>query len=137
MSTDTDEKKQSRAANPFSQWLNGLSGLGQGLGGDLYRQIYKDWEQWFGAQFDKLARSDAFLEQVGKTLEGTLFARTAMNRWLEQSIKAMRLPTLGDLESIHKRLDEIERRLDALADKKPAAPKAAKRPTPREDVPQE
>lgn len=131
MSVGADDKG-GRAANPWAQWLNGLSGLGQGAGGDLYKQIVKDWEGWFGTQFEKLARSEAFLEQVGRALETTLSARTQGNRWLEQSIKAMRLPTTGDLEEMHKRLDGIDRRLDAIGDrlaalegKAPAPPTAS------------
>jgi hypothetical protein len=133
MSTDTGEKK---AGGPWAQWLNGFSGLGQGAGGDLYRTILKDWEGWFGTQFEKMARSEAFLEQVGKALEGTMLARSQANRWLEQSIKAMRLPSTGDMEEVHKRLDAIERRLDAITERleraeRPKAPAAPKRPAPK------
>jgi hypothetical protein len=131
MSTQTDEKK---AGGPWAQWFNGFSSLGQGAGGDLYRTILKDWEGWFGAQFEKMARSETFLEQVGKTLEGTLFARAQANRWLEQSIKAMRLPSVGDMEEVHKRLDAIERRLDAITERleRPKTPAPTpKRPAPK------
>jgi hypothetical protein len=123
--------------NAWTEWLAGLGNLGHGPAG----QVYKEWETWFSAQFEKLAKNDAFLGQVAKSKEweswfSTQFEKLANNetflgtmaksmennfllksqfdRMMETSARALHMPTSGDVEQIHKRLDELERRLDAV-----------------------
>ena len=108
--------------NAWTQWMSGLAQGGQGPAA----QVYREWEQWVGQQFDKLARSETFLGQTAKALEGSFLLKSQFDRALEGSLKAMRMPTSSDLEAVHKRLDALERRLDQIADQLEAqAPKAS------------
>lgn len=112
--------------NAWTEWFSGLGNLSQGHAG----QVYKEWETWFGAQFEKLAKNESFLGQMAKSMENSFLLKSQFDRMMETSARAMRMPTSGDVESIHKRLDELERRLDAVLAKLEAsaegeAPKAA------------
>jgi len=112
--------------NAWTQWMSGLAQGGQGPAA----QVYREWEQWVGQQFDKLARSETFLGQTSKALEGSFVLKSQFDRALEGSLKAMRMPSAGDLEAVHKRLDALERRLDQIADQLEAqAPKATPKRT--------
>lgn len=96
--------------NAWTEWMAGLGNLTQGPAG----QVYKEWESWFGAQFEKLAKNETFLGQTAKSMENSFLLKSQFDRMMETSARAMRMPTAGDIESVHKRLDEMERRLDAV-----------------------
>lgn len=76
--------------------------------------VSKTWEKWAGERFEQLSRSDLFLAQVTRGMEGSFAFKRLFDRMAEQWLKTMRLPTASDLDAVHKRLDGIERRLDAL-----------------------
>ena len=76
--------------NAWTQWMSGLAQGGQGPAG----QVYREWEQWIGQQFEKLARSESFLGQTAKALEGSFLLKSQFDRMLEGSLKAMRMPSL-------------------------------------------
>ncbi len=130
--------------NAWTEWLAGLGNLGQGPAG----QVYKEWETWFSAQFEKLAKNDVFLGQVAKSkeweswfssqfeklannetflgtmarsMENNFLLKSQFDRMMETSARALHMPTSGDVEQIHKRLDEMERRLDAVLTRLEAA----------------
>lgn len=96
--------------NAWTEWMSGLGNLAQGPAG----QVYKEWEAWFGAQFEKLAKNETFLGQTAKSMENSFLLKSQFDRMMETSARAMRMPTAGDIEAVHKRLDEMERRLDAV-----------------------
>lgn len=77
-------------------------------------EAMKTWEKWLAGRFDQLARNDRFLGQMGKAMESSMLLRASINRMMEQSLHNMRLPSLGDVEGLHGRLDQIERTLDRL-----------------------
>lgn len=77
-------------------------------------EAVKQWEKWLAGQFDALARNDRFLDQMGKAMEGSMLFRGQLNRMFEQYLHSARMPSLGDIEGVHKRLDEMERQLDRL-----------------------
>jgi hypothetical protein len=83
----------------------------QRLGGG---QVFKTWEAKTAQVMDRLARSEVFLSKVGKALERSFVFKTQMDRLVEQSLRNMRLASLSELESVHKRIDEVDRRLDAI-----------------------
>ncbi len=94
--------------------------------------VSKDWERMVGEQFDRLARSDAFLGQMGKAMQGSFVFKQTFDRMADQWLRSMRMPTAADVEAVHRRLDELERhltsideRLDALARVRVAAPAPA------------
>ncbi len=109
----------------WAQWLEGLSTMSQGPAG----KVYKEWEQWFGGQAEKLSRNETFLGQVAKALESSFLMKAQLDRVTEQTIKLMRLPTAGDLDALHQRLDGLERRIDVLIERM-ETPKG-RRPTPQ------
>lgn len=91
-------------ASPWSAWFNALNRA----------PSLEQSQRWLAERMDKFVRSDAFLSQVGKAMEGSLVFKAQMDRWMEQSLRAMRLPTTGDLDLIFQRLDDLERRLDRI-----------------------
>lgn len=84
-------------------------------------EAMKAWEKWLAGRFDELARNESFLGQMGKAMEGSMLFRAQMNRMTEQTLHNMRLPTLGDVEGLHGRLDELERMIDRLGRRLEAA----------------
>lgn len=93
------------AANPFAQWFASFSQPTEAI---------KGFEEWLAGQLDKVARSEAFLGQMGRMLGDSFQVKAQMDRLMEQSLRNLRMPTLGDIEGLHKRLDEVERRLDDM-----------------------
>jgi len=105
------EQNQGDNANPFAVWTRLLdNALGDAAGGG----VYKEWEKWLGTQLDKLARNESFLGQMSKALETSAVFKAQADRMVEASLRAMRMPTQGDLEELHKRLDSLERAVAAL-----------------------
>lgn len=100
-------------SNPWTQWMSGFAQLGQGPAG----KVYKEWESWFSQHFDRLARNESFLAQISKALEGSFVMKSQMDRWVDASIKSMRLPSARDVEAVHERLNDIERRMASLGDR--------------------
>lgn len=100
------EDKQSGNPFPFTRLIEGLGKRP----GDAMRL----WETWLGTRFDQLARNSRFLGQMGKAMEGSMLIRASVNRLVEESMHNLRLPTLGDVQGLHQRLDEMERVLDRL-----------------------
>lgn len=92
--------------NPFVQWMNTLS--------SAPNQAVKQWEGWFTEQMDRLVRSESFLERAGKAMTGSFQFKAQLDRLMEQNLRAMRVPTVGDVSAVFGRIDEIERRIDAL-----------------------
>lgn len=105
-------------ASPWAAWWAALNKA----------PSFEQSQRWLAERLDKFVRSDAFLSQVGRAMEGSLVFKAQMDRWIEQSLRAMRLPTTGDLDLVFQRLDDLERRLASveakLKAKAPAANKA-------------
>ncbi|MCA9538964.1 MAG: hypothetical protein KC620_08745 [Myxococcales bacterium] len=129
----SEAQDKGSGGNPFARLFEGLTG-GSG-------QAMKTWETWVTGQMDKMMRSEQFLGQIGKSLESSMLLRGQMNRLLEESMHNLRMPTLGDVEAVHRRLDEFERRLDAVVTRLEAlapavAAKEAAAPPPAEAAPE-
>jgi len=77
-------------------------------------EAMKTWEAWLGERFEQLARNESFLGQVGKAMERSFMFKAQMDRMTEETLHTMRLPTRGDVQAIHGRLDELERMIDRL-----------------------
>jgi hypothetical protein len=121
---DDSKSGNGTTANPFTQLFGAFNAFAAG-------NSAKTWETWINGQLDRFVRSDQFLGQMGKALEGSMLFKAQMDRMFEQSLRSMRMPALSDFEAVHKRLDEMERRLDTVIDRldaqapRPAAKKAA------------
>lgn len=107
---DHTQDSSGGGSNPFSQLFGAFNAFAGG-------NAAKSWETWFGGQLDRFVRSEQFLGQMGKALEGSMLFKAQMDRLLEQSLRSMRMPALSDLEAVHQRLDEMERRLEAMAER--------------------
>lgn len=101
-------EKQTQDGNPFP-FTRLIEGLGK-RPGDAMRL----WETWLGTQLDQLSRNNRFLGQMGKAMEGSMLFRATLNRMVEEYLHGLRMPTLGDVQGVHGRLDELERVLDRL-----------------------
>ncbi len=93
------------ATNPFLQWFQSFGQPAEAV---------KGFEEWLAGQLDKVARNEAFLGQMGQMLGQSFQVKAQMDRLMEQSLRNLRLPTQGDVEGLHKRLDALERRLDDM-----------------------
>lgn len=91
---------------PFAQWVS-LITTGP-------TNAMKQWEGWFGQQLDKFVRSETFLERMGKAMEGSFQFKAAVDRALDSSLRNLRVPPMGDLLDVFKRLDAVERGIDQL-----------------------
>jgi hypothetical protein len=91
---------------PFAQWRSLLT-TGP-------TNAMKQWEGWLGQQLDKFVRSETFLERMGKAMEGSFQFKAAMDRAMDASLRNLRVPPMGDLLDVFKRLDAVERGIDQL-----------------------
>ena len=71
--------------NAWTEWMAGLGNLAQGPAG----QVYKEWEAWFGAQFEKLAKNETFLGQTAKSMENSFLLKSQFDRMMETSAHAL------------------------------------------------
>ncbi len=93
--------------NPFFELFGKLS--------SQPAEAMKTWEKWMGERFEQLARNESFLGQMGKAMENSFTFKAQLDRMTEETLHNMRLPTLGDVQGLHGRLDELERMLDKLS----------------------
>lgn len=92
--------------NPFFELFGKLS--------SQPTEAMKTWEKWLGERFEQLARNENFLGQMGKAMGGSFAFKAQIDRVTEETLHNMRLPTLGDMQTLHGRLDELERMLDRM-----------------------
>ena len=92
--------------NPFFELFGKLS--------SQPTEAMKTWEKWMGERFEQLARNESFLGQMGKAMENSFMFKAQIDRMTEEALHNMRLPTLGDVQGLHGRLDELERMIDRL-----------------------
>lgn len=84
-------------------------------------EAMKTWEKWMGERFEQLARNETFLGQMGKAMESSFMFKAQIDRITEETLHNMRLPTLGDVQGLYGRLDELERMLDKMTARLAAA----------------
>ncbi|MCA9545347.1 MAG: hypothetical protein KC613_13175 [Myxococcales bacterium] len=92
----------------FGQWMKMVN---------MPADAMKHWEGWLGQQLDRVVRSESFLDRAGKAMEGSLIFKARMDKAMEQSLHNLRVPTLGDVQAVFGRVDELERQLDAIRDR--------------------
>ena len=92
---------------------------------NVFDKMYQAWEQQTAEYFDKLLRNDAFLDLTGGMMNTALRSKVAFDQMLSALWKGLLLPnkrdqerTLHLLNELHSRINDIEERLDDLAEAK-------------------
>ena len=99
---------------------------------DTMKQMQRMFFDAMAKYADDFMRSPAFLEQLRTTMDNAMTMKKQVDTFIAQSLKAASLPTpedaadaaarMGSLEKrIMQRLDEIEVRIAAMEESKPAA----------------
>lgn len=91
----------------------------------VFDRMYQVWEQQTADYFEKLLRNEAFLDFSGGMLNTALRSKIAFDQMLSALWKSLLLPnkrdqerTLHLLNELHSRINDIEERLDDLAETK-------------------
>lgn len=103
---------------------------------DLGRNMMEAWEKSMAEMLEKLTHDEAFVKQMSQSLTGGLDLRRQMQAHIEEQMKALNLPTRGDLERLSGYLQRIEQRQLDLEDRleawlaRPVTPGAVRPPRP-------
>jgi hypothetical protein len=96
-----------------------------------YRELYDLWVECGEEIYARAARADSFTALQAKVSNAAMRLRAAEQRLAEQSLRYLDLPTRAELNSVHRRLQEMRAELERLrtpaAAAKKKAPKTAKR----------
>jgi class III poly(R)-hydroxyalkanoic acid synthase PhaE subunit len=92
-----------------------------------FRDFYNLWVECAEELYAALAHSEAFAKLQADLGNASLRLRARQQKIVEQTLKQWDLPTRSELNSVHLKLQELKRSIDALgpARRKPAKRKAA------------
>lgn len=79
------------------------------------------WEKAATCWWDTMLHDAATLQGMGQAISALSALKERQNRAMEDLWSLVRLPTAADIERLHERLGDIERRLAALEQGTPAA----------------
>jgi hypothetical protein len=121
-------------AQAGAQFLGDLAA--RDLAGDGLRATFDRWIEHAEAAWQQLAHSAEWCEAQARTFDAALELRAAQQAIADDAARLAGLPTLRDVDALHRRLRDVESA--ARPTKKPSAPKrptkaksAAARPAPR------
>lgn len=110
--TNKTEERSGRPFNPVTSFLQALGSLADAS--TLQGKGLKMWEDAMTGGFNRLANNDLFLNQVGRAMERSFLMKAHANQSMETALKAMRIPSAGELEEVHALSSQIDGKLDAL-----------------------
>ncbi len=98
-------------------------------GGDLLK-LQRDVHLASVAQLNEMMKevmgSKAFAAMAGTSVETYLKAKIASDRMMEETLKALRIPTKTDIDDLHSSIYSLSKKIDALAAAKPGARPSAR-----------
>jgi class III poly(R)-hydroxyalkanoic acid synthase PhaE subunit len=109
---------ESRAVDLLTQRVQALSDSGKAIGNG--RALYDLWVDCAEEVFAKLAHDPAFIQLLGESVNAFMRLRKRQRTVLDYLLKQLDLPTRAEINSVHRKLQELTARLDALAAGKPA-----------------
>ena len=76
--------------------------------------LYETWEKAATAWFEAWSKSPAFLTAMGQTMEAQLGMKSSMNKMMENTLEAWRIPTSRDFEALTDRIAHLEERTSSI-----------------------
>ena len=68
--------------------------------GEWGKLMGKQWERLFTQFTEQMVRNQAFLNQLGNTLEGSSMFKMVVDRSIQKALESIQLPTRKDLEQM-------------------------------------
>jgi hypothetical protein len=121
---DQEEGKDSHfeAMNSFfrNMWEQSLTGLPQAApqDGDLVnwgKEWHEQWMKAYSKSVMELVRSPTFADLNGHTLDANLELKKATESYSNLYLSSMGAPTQQDMDEIHKKLHELDRKMSDIA----------------------
>lgn len=90
----------------------------------LWREAMRDWESHTNTTLNRLSGSESFSASMNQMLAGMVKAQAAYGEAVEQALIKLNLPNRADMRALAAKLDDLEHKLDALAERldRPAQP---------------
>ncbi|MFQ5553438.1 MAG: hypothetical protein ACE5G5_11300 [Candidatus Methylomirabilales bacterium] len=94
-----------------------------------FMEMYSTWEKMMAESFDSMMRNPAFVANMAKAFENSLISKEQIDRSVQDTLRAMSLPSTRDiaqimdaLGSLRVAVDELRGKVDSLLQKPPASP---------------
>ena len=87
------------------------------LGNPLVRKALQAGEERVGKVVGKLLANEGVAAGVQSLLTGAVQARASLERGVAQALHAANLPSRDDVDTLRRKLDELEAMLDGLAER--------------------
>lgn len=87
----------------------------------MWRDALREWEKNTNAALNKAMGEEAYSRSVNGAMAAMLKLQAAHGEAVEQALIKMNLPNRADFRAVMSRMDDIERKLDALAERLDAA----------------
>lgn len=87
------------------------------LGNPLVRKALQAGEERVGKAVAKLLANEGLASGVQTLVSGAIQARATLERGVSQALHAANLPSRDDVETLRKKLDELEAMLDGLSER--------------------
>ena len=81
----------------------------------VWRDAMRDWETQTNAAMTRLSGAESFAAPMNQLVAGVAKAQSAYGEAVEQALIRLNLPNRADLRGLAAKLDDIERKLDAIA----------------------
>lgn len=81
----------------------------------VWRDAMRDWEAHTNATLNRLSGTESFSASMNQMLTGMVKAQAAYGEAVEQALIKLNLPNRADIRALAAKLDDVERKLDALA----------------------
>lgn len=81
----------------------------------LWRDAMRDWETQTNTTLNRLSGAETFSASMNQALAGMVKAQAAYGEAVEQALIRMNLPNRADMRALAAKMDDLERKLDAIA----------------------